>query len=73
MSVTPAQLTATGPVTVSVEVKNTGKRAGAEVVQLYVHPVKSSVPQPPKQLRGFEIRRVFSVWEGLYTPKVLTW
>jgi beta-glucosidase len=44
----------TGQTTVSVEVKNTGKRAGDEVVQLYVHPVNSSVPQPPKQLRGFE-------------------
>jgi beta-glucosidase len=35
-------------------VENTGKCAGDEVVQLYVHPVKSSMPQPPKELRGFE-------------------
>jgi beta-glucosidase len=34
-------------------VKNTGKVAGDEVVQLYIHPVKSGVPWPPKELRGF--------------------
>jgi beta-glucosidase len=51
--VTPAQIAPDGEATVSVEVKNTGKRAGDEVVQLYVHDVKSSVPQPPKELKGF--------------------
>jgi beta-glucosidase len=54
VAVTPKRIPADGQATVSLEVKNTGKRAGAEVVQLYVHPVKSSVPQPAKQLRGFE-------------------
>ena len=43
-----------GQATVSLEVKNTGKAAGDEVVQLYIHPTHSSVPQPPKELRGFE-------------------
>ncbi|MGD0614776.1 MAG: glycoside hydrolase family 3 C-terminal domain-containing protein, partial [Verrucomicrobiota bacterium] len=43
-----------GQATVSLEVKNTGKVAGDEVVQLYIHPTQSSVPQPPKELRGFE-------------------
>ncbi len=38
---------------VSCVVKNTGKRAGAEVVQVYVAPPKSSVPRPPKELKGF--------------------
>lgn len=52
--VMPERMSADGQVTVSVEVKNTGKRAGDEVVQLYTHAVNSSVPQPPKQLRGFE-------------------
>jgi len=38
---------------VSCVVKNTGKRAGAEVVQVYVAPPKSSVPRPPRELKGF--------------------
>ena len=38
----------------SVEVKNTGKCAGAEVVQLYVQDVKSSVDRPVKELKAFQ-------------------
>jgi beta-glucosidase len=38
---------------VSVQVKNTGSRAGDEVVQLYVRDAFASVPRPLKQLRGF--------------------
>jgi beta-glucosidase len=38
---------------VSCVVKNTGKRDGAEVVQVYIAPRKSSVPRPPKELKGF--------------------
>jgi beta-glucosidase len=44
----------TGEVTVSVEVENTGPRAGDEVVQLYVAHESASVTRPVKQLRGFE-------------------
>ena len=40
-------------VTVTVPVTNTGKRAGAEVVQLYVRDVKASVDRPYKELKGF--------------------
>jgi beta-glucosidase len=43
-------------VEVAVEVRNTGKRTGDEVVQLYLHETVSSVTQPVKQLKGF--RRV---------------
>jgi beta-glucosidase len=50
------RMAADGKVEVSVTVKNTGDRAGDEVVQLYVHQVKSSVKRPLKELRGF--RRV---------------
>jgi beta-glucosidase len=42
--------------TVSVDVTNTGKRAGTEVVQLYLHDEVRSVTPPVKELRGF--RRV---------------
>ena len=37
----------------TLTVKNTGKVAGKEVVQLYVHDVQSSLPRPPKELKGF--------------------
>ncbi len=33
---------------------NTGKRAGAEVVQLYVRDLVSSVTRPVKELKGFQ-------------------
>jgi beta-glucosidase len=38
----------------SVEVTNTGKCEGDEVVQLYVHEVKPAVKRPARELRGFE-------------------
>ena len=38
---------------VGVRVRNTGSRAGAEVVQLYLHDVQSSLPRPPKELKAF--------------------
>lgn len=39
---------------VSVAVKNTGSVPGAEVVQLYVSDVESSVERPVKELKGFK-------------------
>ena len=40
---------------VSVDVQNVGKRAGAEVVQLYVHDkTTTDVKMPIKQLKRFE-------------------
>ena len=42
-----------GTVTVSVEVTNTGSRAGQEVVQMYIGDRKSSLPRPLKELKGF--------------------
>jgi len=44
-------------VTFTVSVKNTGKRAGAEVVQLYISDLESSLPRPLKELKGFEKSR----------------
>ncbi len=46
-------MTRDGKITFTVNVKNTGKRAGAEVVQLYVHDVKASLDRPEKELKGF--------------------
>jgi beta-glucosidase len=43
-----------GHVVVTADVTNTGKRAGTQVVQLYVgHPADPKVPQPPRQLGAF--------------------
>jgi beta-glucosidase len=43
-----------GQLTASIDVTNTGSRAGDEVVQLYVHEVKPAVKRPVLELRGFE-------------------
>jgi beta-glucosidase len=42
-----------GRAVVSVDVTNTGDRAGDEVVQLYIRDVVSSVTRPTRELRGF--------------------
>lgn len=39
--------------TVSVDIKNVGKRAGKEIVQLYVRDIESEVIKPVKELKGF--------------------
>jgi beta-glucosidase len=43
-----------GQLTASVEIENTGQRAGDEVVQLYLRDVAASVTRPFKALKGFE-------------------
>jgi beta-glucosidase len=41
-------------ITVSVEVQNTGKRVGEEVVQLYIRDLAGSITRPVKELKAFE-------------------
>jgi len=48
------KLKAGGSVTVSVDVRNTGKRAGDDVVQIYVQHPQSKVERPLKELKGFQ-------------------
>jgi beta-xylosidase len=43
-----------GATRVLAEVKNTGKRAGTEVVQVYIRDLVSSVTRPIKELKGFQ-------------------
>ena len=43
-----------GSTRVLVDVTNTGKRAGAEVVQMYIRDLFSSVTRPIKELKGFQ-------------------
>lgn len=40
--------------TVSIPVTNTGDRAGREIVQLYVTDLKTTLPRPVKELKGFK-------------------
>lgn len=49
-----APVAAGAPVTVSVDVTNTGAVAGDEVVQLYLMDKSAKLPMPAKQLKGFE-------------------
>ncbi len=48
------KITTDGSLTVTVDVKNTGKTKGDEVVQMYIRDEVSSVTRPIKELRGFE-------------------
>ena len=54
LSITPAEVHMPGDVTIRCTVTNTGKRAGDEVAQLYLHDVLASVARPVTQLAGFE-------------------
>ncbi|MFW5656487.1 MAG: glycoside hydrolase family 3 C-terminal domain-containing protein [Bacteroidota bacterium] len=49
-----SKLKADGSITVSVDLKNTGKYAGDEVVQLYVQFPESNIERPNIALKGFE-------------------
>jgi beta-glucosidase len=73
----------TGGTTVTVTVRNTGSRAGREVVQVYARPVSPDDSRPQRWLAGFasvvagpggtatvtiEVpERVFQVWDGGWT------
>jgi len=48
------RIPANGKLTVSVEVENTGKRTGDEVVQLYIRDLVASMTRPVKELKGFQ-------------------
>ncbi|EXY98977.1 glycosyl hydrolase family 3 C-terminal domain protein [Bacteroides fragilis str. S6L8] len=40
-------------IAITVPITNTGKRIGSEIVQLYISDLKSSLPRPIKELKGF--------------------
>ncbi len=52
-SASATTLAATDSITFTIPVTNTGSRPGSEVVQLYVRDLKSSLPRPVKELKGF--------------------
>ena len=53
-SVAPAQIAPNGQAKVTVAVTNTGKRAGDEIVQLYIRDLVSSVTRPIIELKDFK-------------------
>ncbi len=53
MELSRSSLRAGTPLKVSVTVRNTGGRDGAEVVQIYVADKEASVARPPKELKAF--------------------
>jgi beta-glucosidase len=54
LQLSESRIPANGRLTVSVDVENVGRRAGDEVVQLYIRDVAASVTRPVKELRGFQ-------------------
>lgn len=54
ISLSSTTMSAKQPLTASVTVKNTGKRSGATVVQLYLRDLTASISRPVKELKNFE-------------------
>ncbi len=54
LRITPHRIPSTGKVKIIADITNTGKRDGAEVVQLYINDVVASITRPVKELKGFE-------------------
>lgn len=54
LSLSSDRIAADGCATVAVDITNTGRREGTEVVQLYITDDYSLMPRPVKELRGFE-------------------
>lgn len=54
LSLAASEVPADGVVEAAIDVTNTGKRAGQEVVQLYIGFPAATVDRPVKLLRGFE-------------------
>jgi beta-glucosidase len=53
LKISPAQIGPGGQAQVSVTITNVGKRAGDEIVELYIHDLVSSVTRPVKELKDF--------------------
>jgi len=67
LTLSAPKVAAEGTVQVTVKVKNTGKRAGDEVVQMYVQHLGSSVERPKLELKGFKRVRIEAGAERVVT------
>ncbi len=54
LKLSTTQLTKGNNLIVKLDIKNSGQRAGAEVIQLYLQDVECSVERSPKELKGFK-------------------
>src|ERR1051326_2667890 len=54
LQISSARIRADARLSVSVDLENTGKRTGDEVVQLYIRHVAASVTRPVRELKGFQ-------------------
>jgi beta-glucosidase len=54
LSLSADSIPADGRLTVSVQVENNGRRAGDEVVQLYIRDLAASATRPVRELKGFQ-------------------
>ncbi len=54
LKVTPEKASADQTITISIDVKNSGKVTGDEIVQLYIRDDVSSITRPVKELKGFK-------------------
>ncbi|HPU44386.1 MAG TPA: glycoside hydrolase family 3 C-terminal domain-containing protein, partial [Dictyoglomaceae bacterium] len=54
LAISPEKVNALEPIEISFKIKNTGKMAGEEVVQLYIRDEVSSLERPIKELKGFK-------------------
>jgi beta-glucosidase len=54
LQLSKSEIAANENIEVSVTIKNTGARDGAEIAQLYIRDVYSDVTRPVKELKGFE-------------------
>jgi beta-glucosidase len=53
LQLSKTDLSPDGSVTASVDITNTGKRAGEEVVELYIHDLQPQIDKPVRELKGF--------------------
>jgi beta-glucosidase len=58
LSLTADGLAEGEPLELRVKVRNTGKRPGKEVIQVYVSPQGAPVPRPPRELKDFAVVRL---------------
>ena len=58
LSLSASKVNADGKIEATVKVRNTGKRAGDEVVELYVQHLGSAVERPRLELKGFQRVRI---------------
>ncbi len=65
--ITPEKISNDEEFTVSLDVTNSGERTGAEIVQVYVQDVESSVERPFKELKGFKKVLLKSGEKGMVT------